>query len=155
MEAEPHIDLRQFYRRPLSLQYVGHIFRKSVSKKNEFAVALTISKVSRDQAEFVSTSDFSDISNVQANDGLVVDCRRSNSFVVGHIPGAISLPANCKLTTLCQFRKRFAVNRKIIVYCENEHCNFANHVASLLGVLGYSDVTVYRPGWEGYLAHTK
>ncbi|MEQ8818878.1 MAG: rhodanese-like domain-containing protein [Sumerlaeia bacterium] len=82
----------------------------------------------------------------------VVDSRRRDQYVEGHIPNAFLIPAGELLAggrppALDILPK----DRTIVVYCEGGDCEASHDVASLMLELGFQDVRIFErgfPAWE-------
>jgi len=79
-----------------------------------------------------------------------VDARFVDDFSAGHIAGAISLPVNLDDSSRKIVMKDIPRSAHLIIYCESRGCPFATAVASRLTGDGYSDVSIYTDGWEGW-----
>lgn len=82
----------------------------------------------------------------------LIDARLSSDFQRGHIEGSINVPVNSRLM---QFRRLVtSIDRgdTLVVYCNNSKCAWADKVAKRLVSVGYSNVSIYRPGYQGYLS---
>ncbi len=81
----------------------------------------------------------------------LIDARKPSDFSHGKIGDAINLPINCRLgefvTVTANLNKEFPT----VVYCMNSHCLWADQIAKRLELLGFKDVSVYRPGYHGYI----
>jgi rhodanese-related sulfurtransferase len=81
---------------------------------------------------------------------VVVDALPAESFVEGHIPGALSLP-------LGEVRERARSvlpdpSAEIAVYCASETCPRAEDAIGQLRALGYTRLRHYREGLAGWMA---
>lgn len=84
--------------------------------------------------------------------GLVLDARPEIFYRFGHVPGALSLPKD-------EFEKGYAklkttlesdMSQPIIVYCTDESCEDSEWVYQALTNLGYSQVSIFRGGWDAW-----
>ncbi len=85
---------------------------------------------------------------VQNHRGVIVDARSPASFKRGHVRGAVNLPAGELDTHFGQFSQSVGLDESIILYCSGPDCNSADMVFEYLVSKGYSDMRVFRPGWE-------
>lgn len=88
---------------------------------------------------------------LQDNQALLVDCRPSLYYRIGHIDGALNLPYRKSATHLDEFveqlDKGLAQRKLIILYCQNYNCPDAYLFAKKLSEIGYSS-SVYKGGWQ-------
>jgi len=79
---------------------------------------------------------------------VFVDARIPVDFKTGHLEGAINIPADAA----DEERKAITVNidkdARIVVYCQNSSCGFAQVVAVKLFEDGFSKVCIYKAGYE-------
>ncbi len=87
----------------------------------------------------------------------LVDARDSLAFEAGHIPGAVSLPANALKEKLGEFATRYPKTQPLVIYCASIHCGMAHAEAVVLAEQqGYLDVREMPGGYaEWRLAETK
>jgi rhodanese-related sulfurtransferase len=81
---------------------------------------------------------------------LMVDARPDLFYKFGHIPGAVSLPAQSEKSSK-EARKVLSgvpKPRAIAVYCADSDCKNAETVASEISLIGYDDVYVFTGGWQ-------
>jgi len=86
---------------------------------------------------------------IREDDAIVVDARPGLFYKMGHIPGAISLPATTK-DLGGEIRKVFSgvpPGKIIAVYCADKNCENAETVAKQLVQIGYSRIFIYSDGW--------
>ena len=91
----------------------------------------------------ISVEDYKAISD---HDGSyeIIDCRQTEDFIKGHIPGAINIPRG----TL-EFSNKISDRRtKIIVY--NYDDGYSALCAETLLKLKYHDVSMIENGWKGW-----
>jgi rhodanese-related sulfurtransferase len=75
---------------------------------------------------------------------VLIDATSEQDFAVGHIPGAISIPAG-KVNELAPKLLKDK-GQKIITYCGSTQCPASTIAAEGLEKLGYTDVNEYKPG---------
>lgn len=77
----------------------------------------------------------------------IIDARSELQFTFGHIPGAISVPADSPdLESLIE--RHNLREQKIIAYCSSAQCDLAERLAEKLIALGCEEVVIYTGGWE-------
>ena len=84
---------------------------------------------------------------------LIYDARPGYFYMLGHIPGAISLPKpDCDAQIVkreAEIKAAIAANKPIVVYCTNLLCPDARTVANHLAGFGYSS-SVLSGGWDSW-----
>jgi len=114
---------------------------------------LPVSAMERDLAamgvETVSTSQAQAV--LQAGTHLVLDARQANAFAMGHLPGAISCPAD-DASSLALFQPLLSHEQPILVYCSSSSCDDAQRLAEQLVEQGCRHVTVYVGGVRAWQA---
>lgn len=83
---------------------------------------------------------------VEASGALLVDVREVSEYEAGHIPDAINIP----LRTVTDNLDKVPTDRQVFIYCKSGYR--AGLTASSLRMLGYDNVLVYPPGWNGWTA---
>ncbi len=84
---------------------------------------------------------------VASGEAIIIDARRIEDYMAGHIPGALQLSPH-------KFKDVFGtlsvLNRKdrLIVYCGDSSCQDALNVGRQLRSGGFANVGVYIGGWE-------
>lgn len=76
---------------------------------------------------------------------LVIDVRETGEYAEGHIEGAINIP----LRTLSDNLDKIPTDRQVFVYCKSGHR--AALAGSALHMLGYDNVLIFPPSWNGWL----
>lgn len=77
----------------------------------------------------------------------VLDVRRHDQYIRGHIPGAVSLPARAFDSEFERVSRFLAKDQEIILYCDGPYCVLADSVLGHLQRLGYTNVHVFEGGW--------
>lgn len=81
---------------------------------------------------------------VAASDALLIDVREPGEYEEGHLPGAINIP----LRILADNLDKIPADRQVFIYCKSGHR--AGMGLSSLGMLGYTNVTSFPPGYGGW-----
>jgi rhodanese-related sulfurtransferase len=87
-----------------------------------------------------------------AHAALFVDARELWEFDEGHIPGAVSLPAEEAITDPARLEQLDPGGRPIVAYCGGGTCEVSLTLANELVLVGHSRVAVYMggfPEWVG------
>jgi rhodanese-related sulfurtransferase len=89
---------------------------------------------------------------LEAGKILLVDARAKANFDIGHIPGAVSLPATSQAPELQAFVARFSKDTPFVVYCGSEQCHASRQLAeSLVKIGGFTDVREMPGGYAEFL----
>lgn len=79
---------------------------------------------------------------------LRIDARPAVLFRLGHIPGAISLPADAFAAHYPEVQERLNAASALIVYCTGPSCEDASRVSDALRRLGHTSVLIFKGGWQ-------
>ena len=78
-----------------------------------------------------------------------VDARAKEEYVKGHLRGAINLPSETIYQEHKIVTEVIPAIEKMIVYCGGGECEASHNVADALRRdFGYTDVSIYKKGWE-------
>jgi rhodanese-related sulfurtransferase len=87
-----------------------------------------------------------------APETVLVDARPALFYKMGHIPGAVSLPADeTDAAALAAWRAGLTSDAVIIVYCTDDLCHLADQLAQQLLALGLAPA-IFAPGFAGWEA---
>jgi rhodanese-related sulfurtransferase len=78
---------------------------------------------------------------------VVLDVRPALEYEHGHLPGAISLPAE----ELPRRINELPRDRRIVAYCRGRYCLFADEAVALLRTHGFDAVRL-EGGWPEWVA---
>jgi rhodanese-related sulfurtransferase len=81
---------------------------------------------------------------VEASGALLIDIREVGEYEEGHIEGAVNIP----LRTLGENLDKIPTDRQVFIYCKSGHR--AGIAVSALGMLGYTNILGFPPGWNGW-----
>ena len=93
-----------------------------------------------------------DVRRLLAGDAVFVDARFSRDFKRGHIKDAINIPVDANDAERQDAVAEIDRNSEIVVYCQSIGCKFANEVAVKLMAEGFSDICIFRGGWNEWAA---
>lgn len=83
---------------------------------------------------------------------VLVDARLKANYDIGHIPGAILLPATSSADELRAFAEKHPKNTAFVTYCGSETCHMSHQLAEqLIKICGFTNVR-HMPG--GYAEYT-
>ena len=102
------------------------------------------------QSEEIEVLSYEDFFNLKYSDEkfVLVDVRSKESFLEGHIEGAVSFPLQEMFPEVVA--ARFSKNDKIVVYCGSASCPASAGAALKLKALGY-DVLDYKGGVKEWM----
>jgi rhodanese-related sulfurtransferase len=91
---------------------------------------------------------------VQNKGVLILDARSSAFYQLGHVPGALNLARDNFAADYLRLRSKIgkSLDRPIVVYCSGGDCHDSKMVAQALMSLGFSNVEVFRGGWDEWTA---
>jgi rhodanese-related sulfurtransferase len=79
---------------------------------------------------------------------VIIDARGPADFALGHIRGALNMPAGQKEAYMAQISQSVAPDQFIVIYCNGPHCGSGDMVYDYLVPQGFSNMRVFKPGWE-------
>jgi rhodanese-related sulfurtransferase len=86
------------------------------------------------------------------SDCAFVDARYRSDFEAGHLPGAINIPVNTCRKVRREAMAHTAKYACIVVYCQSADCKFAEEVTAGLVADGFSNVSIFKGGWNEWTA---
>lgn len=89
---------------------------------------------------------------IQSGALVVFDARSREEFVAGHLPTAFSVPMEAFQTGTPAAIQLFPTDQAIVVYCSGGDCHASHNVASMLQMMGYSNVAVFTGGMTEWQA---
>lgn len=78
---------------------------------------------------------------------IVIDARSPGEFEKGHIPGALNIPYD-RLPEYLETLEFVPKSETVVCYCRSVTCDFSDHLATELKLMGYEKVLVYTGGWD-------
>lgn len=85
--------------------------------------------------------------HVNDQTAVIVDARESSGFNRGHVRGAVNIPAGSESEYVDRLHG-VGFDELIIVYCGGPDCPAGENVAAYLASKGYTNVKVFKPGWQ-------
>jgi len=85
-------------------------------------------------------------------DTVFIDARLARDFKAGHLEGAISVPVNADDEERQKATVNIAKDARIVLYCQSAGCRFAEIVAIKLMDDGFSNISIFRVGWNEWVA---
>jgi rhodanese-related sulfurtransferase len=86
--------------------------------------------------------------HVENRTAVLIDARSPENYANGHIRGAINLPAGTMHASFPKFKQDVAPDQFIIIYCASSTCGAGDMVYDYLATQGYTNMRVYKPGWQ-------
>jgi len=95
-----------------------------------------------------------DVAWLVAHGALVLDARRTNDYVAGHIAGARAFPVwesdiDARVTALVGEGRDGAM--PVVLYCSGGDCEDSHMLAQKLYGAGFNNLLVYRDGWPDWV----
>lgn len=89
---------------------------------------------------------------LDAKDALRLDARGRAAYDAGHIPGALSFPAEAMADAFAETGGDIAAARGgVLVYCDSPACDEALQVIAFLANVGCTNLLYYGGGWAEYV----
>jgi rhodanese-related sulfurtransferase len=85
---------------------------------------------------------------VRNGGAVIIDARWPADFARGHIRGAFNVPAGEEEAHMAQISRSIEPGQLIIIYCNGPHCNSSDWVYKYLVPQGFTNMRVFKPGWE-------
>ena len=104
--------------------------------------------VNKDQIKQISLEEAQNL--LEKKEALFVDLRPSDSFNLTRIPGSLNFPYKTIYGMLASFSQQIPINARIILYGINKEDTSPWEVASLLQLMGYSNIYIMIDGWSGW-----
>jgi rhodanese-related sulfurtransferase len=99
-------------------------------------------------ANFIPKVDREQVSKLLGTGTVFVDARLTKDFEGGHLKGAINVPVDCNDMQCRRALSNVAKDADIVLYCQSEGCKFAETVAVRLMAEGFSNLSLFRGGWQ-------
>jgi rhodanese-related sulfurtransferase len=87
-----------------------------------------------------------ELSDLSADEVLLLDARHVDLYLQGHLPAARSLPWGEIESRLDDFRREVPLHNTLVVYCSGYGCEDSFLLAQRLMAAGYEDVRVFEGG---------
>ena len=82
--------------------------------------------------------------------GLFIDARDPGEYEIGHIPGAVNLPAYEFEDYFPEAVAQIEEASRLIVYCDGAECSDSIQVAERLLEFRFSDISVFEAGYRAW-----
>ena len=82
---------------------------------------------------------------------VLVDARLKANYDIGHIPGAILLPATSSAEELRAFAEKYPKSTAFVTYCGSDSCHMSHQLAeALIKICGFTHVSNMPGGYAEY-----
>ncbi|UCH84386.1 MAG: rhodanese-like domain-containing protein [Candidatus Latescibacterota bacterium] len=85
---------------------------------------------------------------LETGDIVLVDARSGAEYEAGHITGAVNIPYDELLDYYDQLKSTIPADAVVVCYCESVTCDQSENLAKELAFMGYTNVLVYKGGWQ-------
>jgi len=85
---------------------------------------------------------------LDSRDAVLLDARPRAAYDAGHIPGALSFPAEAMDEAFADAAGLLAPERAVLAYCDSPSCDEALQVLEFLSRTGLTNLLFYAGGWE-------
>ncbi len=83
---------------------------------------------------------------------LFIDARSPERYKNGHIPGALSVPAELTFQEKVERTDSLNTSAEYVVYCNDTECPLAEEVYEFLQIGGFKDIHIMPDGFDGWQA---
>jgi len=122
------------------------VVNRNSLESNETLVSHRSEPSAADAQHYITLDQFREY--VENNAAVVIDARGPAQFESGHVRGALNLPAGQVEADMAPVLTNVALGQLIIIYCSSSSCGSSDMVYEYLTDHGYTDVRVFRPGWQ-------
>lgn len=138
--------INQFRDKPLPLVYASKQERIDQAVAQTAPAAPVVPSIPG-KAVVIGLQEFRQL--VEGRKTIILDARPEIFHRLGHVPGAVSLSRE-------EFERDYAKNKSLLgdhqaliaVYCSSSSCEDSGMVADALVKLGYTNVEVFKGGWD-------
>jgi rhodanese-related sulfurtransferase len=100
------------------------------------------------------TVSVAEIASMAGVPGLtIVDARSPQAYAEGHLTGAINVPIYAGPAERAERLAAVSPANRVVVYCQNINCHWAEVIASDIYFRGYQRVCVFPGGWNEWQQH--
>jgi rhodanese-related sulfurtransferase len=82
---------------------------------------------------------------------FILDARSEEDYDKGHIRGALNVPYDRFVDFYKYVTETIPQDATIVCYCMSVTCDFSDHLAEELRIAGYTNVLIYREGWDAWV----
>lgn len=84
---------------------------------------------------------------IEEGSAIVIDAREAQEYRLGHLPGAVNLPAADFETAFLAIGESLPRDFPLIVYCQGGPCAESHDVLDYLSQYDFQDLFLYPGGW--------
>jgi rhodanese-related sulfurtransferase len=89
---------------------------------------------------------------LDAGEIVLLDARLKVNYDLGHIPGAVLLPATSSAEELQAFAAKYPKDTALVTYCGSDTCHMSHQLAELLiKICGFTNVSSLPGGYAEYV----
>jgi len=103
-------------------------------------------------ANFIPKIDMRKVRRLLKGNAVFIDARRVRDYKAGHLQGAISIPVDANDIERKRAMSGVPADNPIVVYCQSSGCRFAENVAVELLEDGFSNIAIFKGGWDEWTA---
>lgn len=89
---------------------------------------------------------------VAAGAHVIFDARAEASYRAGHLPGALSLPADRVEALFPQYAPVLEPGTPMLVYCSGEECDESIQLGTFLRDQGHTNISIFTGGYTAWQA---
>lgn len=82
---------------------------------------------------------------------VLLDARAADAYAAGHLPGALSLPAEALDASYPPLKEQLTAANRIIVYCDGGDCELSHDLANALKGMGHTRVQLFAGGVNAWM----
>jgi rhodanese-related sulfurtransferase len=97
---------------------------------------------------FIPKIDVDKVRRLLDTDMIFIDARLTGDFEAGHLEGAINVPVDSNDTKRHKALTNIAKDSRIVLYCQSSECEFAEIVANQLASDGFTNLSIFKGGWQ-------
>ncbi|MFH1743089.1 MAG: rhodanese-like domain-containing protein [bacterium] len=101
--------------------------------------------VDKNRWKQVSVEEVADL--IENGSALFIDAREPKEFILGHIPGAINIPAQEFSKYYQQYADWLPVDLPLVVYCQGDPCDESREALANLQAFGHKNLVLFPGGW--------
>lgn len=104
------------------------------------------------QGNFIPKVSEKKVHKLLDSDTVFIDARFARDFKARHLKGSINIPVNADDDERQKATVNIAKDARIVLYCQSAGCKFAEKVAIKLISDGFSNISIFRGGWQEWVA---
>jgi rhodanese-related sulfurtransferase len=97
---------------------------------------------------FIPKVDKKKVEQLLNRDTVFIDARTANDFKAGHLENAINVPVDANNMERRKAMAGIGKDAPIVIYCQSNGCPFAEKVTKELKGDGFSNISIFKGGWN-------